>query len=68
MFVFVEWYANIFNKKPRGQVVPSLVSRESLWVLGREGFSLSETLINISWLIVTSPSQPTYMRPWIKSQ
>lgn len=51
MFGFIEWYANIFNKKPRGQVVPSLVSRESSWTLGREGFSLSETLINICWLI-----------------
>ena len=68
MFVSTKWYSNIFNKKPRGQVAPSLVSRESLWVLGREVFSISETLINISWLIVTSPSQLTHLRPWIDSQ
>lgn len=42
------------TKKHEGQVVPSLVSRESLWVLGKEVFSLSEPLINSSWLIVTS--------------
>lgn len=51
MFVSAEMYANIINKKPEGQVVPSLVSKESLWVLVWEVFALSEPLMKVSQLV-----------------